>query len=144
MILDSLDNLSWPAVGTATAVAVAIGMAWFSPRLLGGFWARHVAHYSGIPEVDITANASQPPVLGRWIVAIAVSIITLALAVDNSTVDSAGDGAVVGLTLAVGIAAAFFSWPPIFARMPWQWWFVNSAAFVVMLSAAGAVIGARQ
>lgn len=144
MILDSLDDLNWAAVASATAVAFMIGMAWFSPLMLGGFWAHHVARYSGISGADIAANAAQPRVLGRWVVAVAVSTITLALAVYTSGANSAGEGGVLGLTLAGGLGAAFFSWPAIFARMPWQWWLVNSAAFVVMLAAAGAVLGAWQ
>lgn len=144
MILESFDDITWPAVATAVVVAFVIGIGWFSPIAFGGYWARQVSRYSGIPESDITATASQPPVLAKWLAAIAVSAVALALAVENATADSAGEGAIAGLVLGAGLGAAFFSWPPIFARMPWRWWLLNSGAFIVMLAAMGAVLGAWQ
>ncbi len=59
MILDSFDDISWPAFAAAVAVAFVIGMGWFSPILFGGFWARQVSSYSGIADTDITASAWQ-------------------------------------------------------------------------------------
>ena len=144
MIRDSLDDVSWPSVAAAIAVALVIGVAWFSPILFGRAWARHVSSYSRIPATDLTADASQPRVLAKWSVAIAASAIALSLVVENTRTDSAVDGAGLGLVLSTGIGAAFFSWPPIFTRLPWQWWLINSGAFVVMLAAMGAVIGAWQ
>lgn len=142
MILDSLDDLHWPAVAVATVVAFVVGTVWFSPALLGGFWARTVSRYTGTPDGEITANASRPPALAQWAIAIASSTFALALAANGSGADSAGEGALLGLLLAAGLAATFFTWPAIFARMPWRWWLVNSGAYLVMLGTAGAVLGA--
>jgi hypothetical protein len=141
MILDYLDDLNLAAVATATVVAFVVGVTWFSPVLLGRFWARQVSRYSGIPDTDIIENASRPPVLIKWLVSIAVSAFMLSLAIEGTGTDSAADGAVLGFVLGAGLGAAFFSWPPIFARMPWQWWLLNSGAFVTMLAAMGAVLG---
>jgi hypothetical protein len=113
MILDSLDELNWAAVGTTSIAAFAIGAVWFSPSVLGGFWARQVARYTGAAAADITAAAARPASLAKWL---------------------AG--------LAVGLGATFSSWPPVFARMPWGWWLVNNGAFVLMLAAIGAILGA--
>jgi hypothetical protein len=49
---------------------------------------------------------------------------------------------VLGLVLGLGLGATLASWPPIFARMPWQWWLVNSGAFVLMQVAMGTILGA--
>lgn len=144
MILDSFDDISWPPVATAIVVAFVIGMGWFSPVLFGRFWARQVSNYTGIPDAEITTNASQPAVLATWLATIAVSAVALAVAIESARADSAGEGAAVGLVLSAGIGAAFFTWPAIFAGMPWQWWLVNSGAFTVMFAAMGAALGAWQ
>lgn len=52
--------------------------------------------------------------------------------------DSAGEGVVLGL----GFGATLSRWPPIFARLPWQWWLVNNGAFLLMQDAIGAILGA--
>jgi hypothetical protein len=55
--------------------------------------------------------------------------------------DSAGRGIVLGLVLWAGLAATFSSWPSIFAKQPWSLWAINNAVFVLMLVAAGAILG---
>jgi hypothetical protein len=68
--------------------------------------------------------------------------VALALAAEGVGADSAGDGIVLGVVLGIGFGATVNSWPPIFARMPWEWWLVNSGAFVLMQVAMGAILGA--
>lgn len=46
MILDYLNDVNWPAVGTALVAAFAIGLVWFAPSALGGFRARQVSRYA--------------------------------------------------------------------------------------------------
>jgi hypothetical protein len=142
MILEFLDDLNWAAVGTSIVAAFAIGLVWFSPAALGTFWARQVSGYTGVPETEIATGASQPSPLVKWLVGIAVAAIALALAVEAVEANSVGEGIVLGLVLGVGLGAVVTSWPPIFARMPWKWWLVNSGAFLVMLAAMGAILGA--
>jgi hypothetical protein len=72
----------------------------------------------------------------------AVNAVALALAAEGVGADSAGDGIVLGVVLGIGFGATVNSWPPIFARMPWEWWLVNSGAFVLMQVAMGAILGA--
>jgi hypothetical protein len=43
MILDSFDEITWPAVATAMVVAFVIGLGWFSPIAFGGYSARQVS-----------------------------------------------------------------------------------------------------
>jgi len=78
MILDFLDDINWAAVGAALVAAFAIGLVWFSPSALGGFWARQVSRYAGIPEGEITRGASQPSPLAKWLVAIAITSVAMA------------------------------------------------------------------
>lgn len=142
MILDSLDDVNWAAVGASLVAAFAIGLVWFLPSVLGSFWARQVARYTDIPEDEITSGASQASPLAKWLVGIAVSAVVMALTTDAVGADSAGEGVVLGLMLGVGLGVTLNSWPPIFARMPWQWWLVNSGAFLLMLVTMGAILGA--
>jgi hypothetical protein len=144
MILDSLDDLNWAAVGASLVAAFALGAVWFSPSVLGRFWARQVAAYSGAAEADITAAAARPAVLAKWLAGLAVAAVTLALTADAAGADSVADGVVLGLVLGGGLGATFSSWPPIFAGMPWGWWLVNNGAFLLMLAAMGAILGGWQ
>jgi hypothetical protein len=142
MILDLLNDINWAAVGASLVAAFAIGLVWFSPSALGGFWARQVSRYTGIPEGEITSGASQGRPLAKWLMGIAIAAVAIALAVEAVGADSAGDGVVLGLVLGVGFGATFSSWPPVFARMPWAWWLVNNGAFLLMLIVMGAILGA--
>lgn len=144
MILDSLNDVNWAAVGAALVAAFAIGLVWFSPSAVGGFWARQVSRYTGMTEGEITNGAAQAAPLAKWLVGIGVTAVVMAVAVKAVGADSAGDGVVLGLVLGVGLGPTLSSWPPIFARMPWRWWLVNSGAFLLMQIAMGAILGAWE
>ncbi len=141
MILDSLGEVNLPALGASLVAAFTIGLVWFSPSALGGYWARQVSRYAGVPESDVTGGASQPRALASWLAGIAVAAVAVAVAVEAVGANSAGDGIVLALVLGVGLGATFSSWPPIFAGMPWGWWLVNNGAFLLMLVAMGAILG---
>jgi hypothetical protein len=142
VILEFLNDVNWAAVGASLVAAFAIGLVWFAPSALGSFWARQVSRYAGIPEGDITSGASQATPLAKWLLGIAITAVVMALTVEAVGADSAGDGVVLGLVLGIGFGATLSSWPPIFARMPWQWWLVNSGAFLLIQVAMGAILGA--
>ena len=144
MILESLDSINWLAVMTAAGAAFAIGVLWFSPVALGTSWARQVSRYTAISQGEITTAASRPTPLVSWLGMIAVTAVVLAATVEAVGAESAVEGVVLGLFLAVGFGATLASWPPIFARMPWQWWLMNSGAFLLMQIAMGAILGSWQ
>jgi hypothetical protein len=141
VILDSFGDLHWAAVTTTVVMTIVIGAIWFSPPVFGRFWAGQVSGYSGVPADDVAAAAARPSALAKWLVALAAADVTLAMTAAATGVDSPGDGAGLGALLGIGLGGAFFSWPSIFAGMPWRWWFVNSAALVVMLTLSGVVLG---
>jgi hypothetical protein len=118
VIRDSLNDVNWPAVGAALVAALAIGLVWFSPSAVGGFWARQVSRSTGMTEGEITSGAAQATALAKWLVSIGITAVVMALAVKAVGADSAGDGVVLGLVLGVGLGPTLSSWPPIFARMP--------------------------
>ena len=140
MILDFVDDINWPAVAASVAAALAIGLVWFSPPALGGFWARQVARYAGMSESEITSGASRAGTLASWLVSIILTAVVMATTVEAVGADSAGQGIVLGLVLGVGVGATLASWPVIFARMPWEWWLVNSGAFLLMQIAMGVIL----
>lgn len=142
MILEFVDDINWLALGAAVAAAFSIGVLWFSPAAFGGFWARQVSRYSGLPEDEITREASRPHTLGRWLASIVVSAVVLAMTVEAVGASSVGEGLVLGVVLTVGFGATLASWPPIFARMPWSWWLVNSCAFLLMQVAMSVILAA--
>ena len=144
MILDSIDDINWFAVAASAAAAFLIGLVWFSPAALGGFWARQVSRYTAITEGEITSEASRATALSRWLSSIVITAVVMAMTVEAVGAESAGEGVVLGAILAAGLGATFASWPPIFARMPWQWWLVNTGAFLLMQVVMGAILATWQ
>ena len=140
MILDFVNDINWLALGAAVAAAFSIGLLWFSPVAFGGFWARQVSRYTGLSEDEITREASRSHTLGRWLASIGVTAFVLALTVEAVGASSAGEGLALGVVLTVGFGATLASWPPIFARMPWSWWLVNTSAFLLMQVAMGVIL----
>lgn len=144
MILDAFDDLNWAAIGAAVVAAFGIGSIWFTPSVMGRFWTRQVSRYTGIPAQEIEAEAGRPQPLALWLTGMAVNGIVLALAVKAIGADSVGEGVAVGAVLGIGLGSTLSSWPPIFARMPWAWWLLNNAPFVLMQAAMGAILGAWE
>jgi hypothetical protein len=140
MIFDTLDEINWLAVIASTAAAFVIGVAWFSPPIFGGVWARQVSRYTSRDEAEIASDASRTTALSGWLGSIAVTAVVMAMVVEAVDADSAGEGAVLAFVIALGFGATFASWPPIFARVPWQWWLVNTGAFLVMQVAMGVIL----
>jgi hypothetical protein len=140
VILEFIDDLNWAAVGGSLLIVFVIGSIWFTPAVLGNYWARQVSRYSGASQAEITSGASRPGALLRWIAGMSINVIVLALAVVAAGGDSAVEGIVLGAILWLGFGATFSSWPPIFARMPWEWWLVNNGAFLAMQITAGAIL----
>ena len=140
MIFDFIYDVNWAAVSVSLLVAFVLGLGWFTPAVFGSYWARQVARYTNISEADITSSAALPVPLVRWIVGISVNVVVLALVIEALDADSALDGAVLGITLSLGFGATISAWPPIFARMPWEWWLVNNGAFLLMQISAGSVL----
>jgi hypothetical protein len=140
MILDFFADLNWVAVAVSLVVAFALGSVWFLPPVMGGFWARQVSRYAGIPEGEVTTGSAKARPLTNWLVSIAINAVVLALAVEAVGADSPGEGVVLGIALWLGLGASFSSWPPIFARMPWKWWLVNNGAFLLMQIGMGAIL----
>lgn|GEM_PF-2289414 len=139
-VFGSVDELNWAAVGVSILVAFVLGSVWFAPGVLGNYWARQVAHYTGVPETEIASAAARPSSLLRWAVGMALNVIVLAMVIEAARGDSAPEGIALGVAVWFGFAATFSSWPPIFARMPWEWWLVNNGAFLLMQVGTGALL----
>jgi hypothetical protein len=142
MLLEAIDDLNWGAVAGSAAVSFVLGLAWFTPPVLGHYWARQVAHYSGASEMETLDEGARPDRLLKWIVGISINVIVLALVIEGVEADSAAEGMLVGGALSLGFGATLSSWPPIFAKMPWQWWLVNNGAFLLMQTTAGGILAA--
>jgi hypothetical protein len=140
--MSALTELNWTAIGAAAVAAFILGIVWFAPRVFGNYWAGLVSRYSGIPTRELNANAARPATLAKWFLVISVSAIALALVIDAAGAETPGEGAVLGLVLGIGIGVAFWSWPPIFALIPWRWWLVTSGSFVLMQVTMGAILTA--
>ena len=73
-----------------------------------------------------------------------MTAVVMGTTVEAVGAKSAGEGVVLGLVLGVGFGATLASWPAIFARMPREWWLVNTGAFLLMQVAMGVILAAWQ
>jgi hypothetical protein len=142
VLLDALADVRWLALLAASVAAFVLGAVWFAPSVLGTLWARDVAGYTGSTTEDVARRAAQPSALAPWFLSVLVATFVVELLLQASDADGLAEGASLGAILGVGVGAAFFSWPVVFARLPLRWWLLNSGAFVLMLAVAGAVLGA--
>jgi len=140
MILHQLSHLNWGAVVVATFVAFAIGSVYYLPAVMGDQWAAVVARYTGRDVKELSGNPV-PSALAQWLLGMFVCATVFAMLARASGADCASRGVVLGLVLWAGIGATFSSWPSIFAKQPWSLWAINNAVFVLMLVAAGAILG---
>jgi hypothetical protein len=140
MILHQLSHLNWGAVVAATFVAFAIGSVYYMPQVMGDRWAAVVAGYTGRDVKELSGNPV-PSALAQWLAGMFVCATVFAMVVRAGGADSVGSGIVLGIVLWAGFGATFSSWPAIFAKQPWSLWAINNVVFVLMLVAAGAILG---
>jgi hypothetical protein len=100
MDFDVLSDLNWLGVILATIVYFALGGLWYSPVFLGKPWMAA----SGMTEPQEGEGPGPALYLAPFISCFVASIATAMLATATGT-DSAGEGIVLGLVIAIGYAA---------------------------------------
>ena len=138
-------DINWLAVLVASVASFVIGWVWFSPKVFFERWWRAM----GRDPKDIGSMEGGTPMalmFGLVIVAILVQATVLAAVIELSR--SAGNdvgltgGALVGLLLGAGIAAAASISHRMFAGASLKVWAIEVGQDIVCLVVMGAIIGA--
>lgn len=137
-------EINWLAVLVASLASFVIGWVWFSPKVFFDRWWRAMGRD---PKNMGPMDGGMPMALmfGLVIVAILVQATVLAAVIELSR--SAGNevdllgGAVIGLILGAGIAAAASISHRMFAGSSLKVWAIEVGQDVVCLTVMGAIIG---
>lgn len=138
-------DINWLAVLLASVASFVIGWIWFSPKVFFDRWWRAM----GRDPKDMGSMDGGTPmglVFGLVIVAILVQATVLAAVIELSRtagndVGLAG-GALIGLLLGAGIAAAASISHRMFAGSSLKVWAIEVGQDTVCLVVMGAIIGA--
>lgn len=141
----SFTDINWLAVIVASLASFVIGWIWFSPKVFFDRWWRAMGRD---PKDMGTMEGGMPMALmfGLVIIAILVQATVLAgvIALSRSAGNEVGliGGALLGLLLGAGIAAAASISHRMFAGSSLKVWAIEVGQDIVCLAVMGAVIGA--
>lgn len=137
----TLAGLNIIGVIAAFGFSFVSGAIWFGPKTFYPIWMKG----RGIPTGQLNSNQNKPVLLfGGTIIGVAVQTLTLALII-NSLQQSGneigiGDGAIIGLTLGVGIAMFASLSHRLFGGDGLKVWVIETANDAINLTVAGAII----
>lgn len=127
-------DVSWVGVILATVASVIIGATWYSPAIFGSFWARSL----GYDESSLTPSPLNYG--GAVLVAFVMSLI-LAVFIKQLPVTGIIDGAKVGFMAWLGFVAPVLFSGVIWAGKPILVYLIDVGCNLVILVAAGAILG---
>ena len=137
----TFDNLNLLGVLLAFGFSFVSGAIWFGPKTFYPIWMRA----RGIASGQLTSQQNKPALLfGGTIIGILIQTLTLALIItglQNHISDfSVKEGALVGFTVGVGIAAFASLSHRLFGGESIKVWLIETANDAINLTVAGAVI----
>ena len=135
-----LSSINWLAVVIGTLVYFLLGAVWFAPVTpIGRAWVKAAA-YESPTSGTLSTNAFYVIPLATCL----VMVIALALLAAAVGVESLGDGIVLGLVVAIGIAVPLLLTTAAFEfkkPQPWTWGVIDASYHALGLVVAGAIIG---
>ncbi len=137
-IIETLQNLNYFAVATATITSYVLGFGWYHWGVFGEAWAKAL----GISkeEADNTEGLG-----GAFVISLVSGLaktIFIALLVSATNISDILSGAFFGGALAVVFTATSLGYYNGFARTPSKLTFINSAHSVIELVLIGVILGA--
>jgi hypothetical protein len=129
-----LQNINWLAVLVAGGLYFALGALWYSPLL----FARVFIKYRGLDPSQM--GGGNPLEFGATFVGDLVAAAVLAIVLYFVQPASVGDGIVIGLMLAVGIAATSTLAFTIFAGPHKMLWVIYAGYQLVAFGVMGALL----
>ena len=132
----SLPALNLVAVFAATGVSFISGFLWFGPKTFYATWWRLMGRSA---QQTPGGNTPMPIAFGSVLVGQFFQVLTLGFILSGlgSTITSGLDGALVGLLVGVGIAAASSLNHRIFAGHGFGVWLIEVGNDIINLGIAG-------
>jgi hypothetical protein len=137
----TFSELNIIGVVVAFGFSFVSGAIWFGPKTFYPIWMKA----RGVASGQLSTSQNKPVILfGGTIIGILAQVITLALIINS--LQQAGisigtfDGAVIGLTLGVGIAMFASLSHRLFGGESLKVWIIETANDAINLTVAGAII----
>lgn len=137
----TISGLNFVGVLIAFAISFISGGIWFGPKTFYPIWMKA----RGIESGQLTSQQNKPAILfGGTIVGILVQVLTLGVLITSLMAGnddfSVGDGALVGASLGIGIAAFASLSHRLFGGENFKVWIIETANDAINLTIAGAII----
>lgn len=141
MTTPMFDGLNWLGILVAFLFSFISGALWFGPKTFYPVWMRE----RGIASGQLTSQQNKPAILfGGTIVGILIQTLTLGFIITNLQEHQADfglfDGALVGFTLGVGIAAFASLSHRLFGGESIKVWIIETSNDAINLTVAGIII----
>jgi len=142
MSFDTLTDLNWLAAIVAALAYFAIGAVWYAPPVFGRAWMAA----GGMTE-EQTGDGPGAAIFAVPLIGSVLSAISLGMLAAASDTDTASEGLLLGIVVAIGFAlsialvtATFESTKP----QPMVWGALTAGYHIVGTIVAGAIIGGWQ
>ena len=129
-------GVNYLAVIIAAVFAMAIGFAWYSPKVLGDRWMSYLGTTQaqlGNPDPMGMAVGVVSAVLNAWVLAV------LAMNLGGTTI---GDGVKLGVLCWLGFMATITAAQISFEKKPWGLWAVNNGHNLIVQIVMAAIVTA--
>jgi hypothetical protein len=126
-------DVSWVGVILATVATVIIGGFWYSPALLGPFWAR--SHL-----FDLNVLKPSPISYGLAVLGAFVEALVLGVLIKYLPVTSILNGAYVGFLVWLGFVVTTQFSAVIWAKKPLGAFAVDITCYLITLVVSGAIL----
>ena len=133
-----ISNIHWVAVLVSALVGIATGAIWFGPKTFYPAWSKAM----GRAESDLPGNGmSMGIIFGSTFIAQFVQAIAMAIIISGLDQPNFAQGALVGIVVGVGIAAAAPLGHRLFGGQGFHVWGLEVANDVLVLTLMGAILG---
>lgn len=139
VFVDYLQELNWFAVFFAALVAFITGAIWYAEGLFGKRWKKEV----GLTDNKIK-QANMTKLFGVSFITIVITAIAIGILVQVLVLESAWQGALFGVMLAVGILGANKLMQVEFEQRSNTYWYIVLGADIVAFAAMGAILAVWQ
>jgi len=137
-----LSELNWLAILVAFVAFFVIGAIWFAPKTFYPLWVKAMgSDPQKSPNAHGMALTFGLTALGALVQVVATAIVIHFVSAASGPVGPLG-GAVTGLLLGVGIAAASSLSHRLFGGQGLRVWIIEVGGDVVSLTVAGLILGA--
>ena len=137
---DALENINFIAVALGTVATLFIGAFWYSPKVLGGDWAKLV----GLKQKDLEgkqAKEAMPFLMANSIIFYFIASVVLATLMQLSGMTDALEGLLMGAVIGFAFAFGPLSVTYGFARRKFELSLLDGGYMIAALAASGWVIG---